>query len=237
MNTTLATKTFVLDNNFKYSPEGLHFARLFTKDDVSPFDMFTYELRSSVIRETSGKIVFEMTEVEVPTTWSQVATDILAQKYFRKAGVPQYNADGSPQVAADGSPVLGPEHSVKQVAHRLAGTWGYWGEKYGYFASPQDAQVFYDELVFMLISQRVAPNSPQWFNTGLYWAYGINGPAQGHYYVNPDNGVLTASVDSYSHPQPHACFIQSIKDDLVNEGGIMDLWIREARLVKYGSGT
>jgi ribonucleoside-diphosphate reductase alpha chain len=237
MQNALATKTFVLDNNFKYSPEGLRFTRLFTKDNISPFDMFTYELRSSVIRETSGKVVFEMKEVEVPTTWSQVATDILAQKYFRKAGVPQYNADGTPQVAADGSPVLGPEHSMKQVAHRLAGTWRYWGEKYGYFASAVDAQVFYDELVFMLISQRVAPNSPQWFNTGLYWAYGINGPSQGHYYVNPDNGVLTASTDAYSHPQPHACFIQSIKDDLVNEGGIMDLWIREARLFKYGSGT
>ena len=237
MNTTLATKTFVLDNNFKYSPEGLRFARLFTKDDVSPFDMFTYELRSSVIREPSGQIVFEMKEVEVPQTWTQVATDILAQKYFRKAGVPQYNADGTPELTQQGEPVLGPEHSMKQVAHRLAGTWRYWGEKYGYFASAADAQVFYDELVYMLISQRVAPNSPQWFNTGLYWAYGINGPAQGHYYVDPDNGVLTASVDSYSHPQPHACFIQSIKDDLVNDGGIMDLWIREARLFKYGSGT
>ncbi|MEK7131656.1 MAG: vitamin B12-dependent ribonucleotide reductase [Patescibacteria group bacterium] len=237
MQNALATKTFVLDNNFKYSPEGLRFARLFTKEGVSPFDMFTYELRPSLIREPSGQIVFEMKEVEVPTTWTQVATDILAQKYFRKAGVPQYNADGTPELTPEGKPALGPEHSMKQVAHRLAGTWRYWGEKYGYFASAQDAQVFYDELVYMLISQRVAPNSPQWFNTGLYWAYGINGPAQGHYYVDPDNGVLTASVDSYSHPQPHACFIQSIKDDLVNEGGIMDLWIREARLFKYGSGT
>lgn len=237
MQNALATKTFVLDTDFKYFPEGLHFPRLFTKDGVSPYDMFTYELRSSVIREPNGKIVFEMTEVEVPNTWTQVATDILAQKYFRKAGVPQYNADGTPQLNVDGSPVLGPEHSMKQVAHRLAGTWRYWGEKYGYFASAADAQVFYDELVFMLISQRVAPNSPQWFNTGLYWAYGINGPSQGHYYVNPDNGVLTASADAYSHPQPHACFIQSIKDDLVNDGGIMDLWIREARLFKYGSGT
>ncbi len=237
MQNAHATKTFVLDNDFKYSPEGLRFPRLFTKDGVSPYDMFTYELRSSVIREPSGKVVFEMKEVEVPNTWSQVATDILAQKYFRKAGVPQYNADGTPQLTAEGKPVLGPEHSMKQVAHRLAGTWRYWGEKYGYFATPQDAAVFYDELVFMLISQRVAPNSPQWFNTGLYWAYGINGPAQGHYYVNPDNGVLTASTDSYTHPQPHACFIQAVKDDLVNEGGIMDLWIREARLFKYGSGT
>ena len=237
MRNAVATKTFVLDNNFKYSSEGLHFPRLFTKEGVSPYDMFKYELRSSVIREPSGKMVFEMNEVEVPTTWSQVATDILAQKYFRKAGVPQYNADGTLQKDASGQPVLGPEHSMKQVAHRLAGTWRYWGEKYGYFATPEDAQIFYEELVFMLISQRVAPNSPQWFNTGLYWAYGINGPAQGHYYVDPENSTLTASVDSYTHPQPHACFIQAVKDDLVNEGGIMDLWIREARLFKYGSGT
>ncbi len=237
MQNALATKTFVLDNDFKYSPEGLRFPRLFTKDGVSPYDMFEYELRSSVIREPNGKVVFEMNEVEVPKTWTQVATDILAQKYFRKAGVPQYDASGKAVMDAEGKPVLGPEHSMKQVAHRLAGTWRYWGEKYGYFATPEDAQIFYEELVFMLISQRVAPNSPQWFNTGLYWAYGINGPAQGHYYVDPDNGVLTASTDAYTHPQPHACFIQSIKDDLVNEGGIMDLWIREARLFKYGSGT
>jgi ribonucleoside-diphosphate reductase alpha chain len=237
MQNALATKTFVVDNDFKYSPEGLCFARLFTKDNVSPFDMFIYESRSSLIREPSGKIIFEMKEVEVPNTWSQVATDILAQKYFRKAGVPQYNADGTPQLTEEGKSVLGPEHSIKQVAHRLAGTWRYWGEKHGYFASAQDARVFYDELVYMLISQRVAPNSPQWFNTGLYWAYGINGPSQGHYYVDPDSGALIAAADAYTHPQPHACFIQSIKDDLVNEGGIMDLWIREARLFKYGSGT
>ena len=237
MQNTLATKTFVLDNDFKYSPAGLRFSRLFTKDGVSPYDMFKYELRSSVIREPNGKVVFEMTEVEVPSSWTQVATDILAQKYFRKAGVPQYTIDGQIKTDEKGQPQLGPEHSVKQVAHRLAGTWRYWGEKYGYFATPEDAQIFYDELVFMLISQRVAPNSPQWFNTGLYWAYGINGPAQGHYYIDPDTGTLTASTDSYTHPQPHACFIQSVKDDLVNEGGIMDLWTREARLFKYGSGT
>ncbi len=237
MQNALATKTFVLDSDFKYSPEGLRFSRLFTKDGVSPYDMFKYEQRSSVIREPNGKVVFEMTEVEVPGSWTQVATDILAQKYFRKAGVPQYTTEGAMKTDEKGQPVLGPEHSVKQVAHRLAGTWRYWGEKYGYFATPEDAQIFYDELVFMLISQRVAPNSPQWFNTGLYWAYGINGPAQGHYYIDPDTGVLTASTDSYTHPQPHACFIQSVKDDLVNEGGIMDLWTREARLFKYGSGT
>lgn len=237
MQTNTATKTFKVDNEFKYSPKGLRFPRHYTKDGVSPFDMFTYELRSSVIRQPSGQVIFEMHDVEVPKQWTQVATDILAQKYFRKAGVPQYDENGVAKMKADGTPELGPEKSMKQVAHRLAGTWRYWGEKYGYFATALDAQVFYEELVYMLINQMVAPNSPQWFNTGLYWAYGINGPAQGHYYVDPDNGVLVKSKDSYSHPQPHACFIQSIKDDLVNEGGIMDLWVREARLFKYGSGT
>ncbi|KKU25695.1 MAG: Ribonucleoside-diphosphate reductase class II [Candidatus Magasanikbacteria bacterium GW2011_GWA2_46_17] len=232
-----ATRTFVVDRDFKYSDEGLKFERHFTKDGVNPYDLFTYGLRSSVIREPNGKVVFEMHNVEAPNTWSQVATDILAQKYFRKAGVPQYHADGSPKLNADGGPALGPENSIKQVAHRLVGTWRYWGEKYGYFASPKDAQIFYDELVYMTIAQMAAPNSPQWFNTGLYWAYGINGPAQGHYFVDPDKGVAEESKDSYTHPQPHACFIQSVKDDLVNEGGIMDLWVREARLFKYGSGT
>ena len=141
------------------------------------------------------------------------------------------------KIKADGTPELGPETSAKQVMHRLAGTWRYWGEKYGYFASPKDAEIFYDELVYTLLAQMVAPNSPQWFNTGLFWAYGINGPAQGHYYADPVTGEILKSADSYTRPQPHACFIQSVKDDLVNEGGIMDLWVREARLFKYGSGT
>ena len=81
------------------------------------------------------------------------------------------------------------------------------------------------------------PIVPQWFNTGLYWAYGIDGPSQGHHYVDYRSGKLTRSKSAYEHPQPHACFIQSISDDLVNDGGIMDLWTREARLFKYGSGT
>ncbi len=89
----------------------------------------------------------------------------------------------------------------------------------------------------MLATQRVAPNSPQWFNTGLHWAYGIDGPGQAHFYVDPFTGKLVKSKSAYEHPQPHACFIQSVGDDLVNEGGIMDLWVREARLFKYGSGT
>lgn len=238
MHTALATKTFKVDSDFRYSPEnGLKFSRRYTKAGVSVYDMFAYEMRSSVIREPSGKVIFEMHDVEVPKSWSQVATDILAQKYLRKAGVPQYNEDGTPKINADGTPVVGAENSIKQVAHRLAGTWRYWGEKHGYFASREDAQVFYDELAYTIINQMVAPNSPQWFNTGLNWAYGINGPAQGHYYADPVTGEIKKSEDAYTHPQPHACFIQSVKDDLVNEGGIMDLWVREARLFKYGSGT
>lgn len=205
--------------------KGLSFTRHYTQDDVNVFDLFEYDLRSSVIRNPNGEKVFEMTDVEVPKHWSQIATDILAQKYFRKAGVPQ--SDGS----------LGRETSVKQVAHRLADCWRTWGMKYGYFASEQDAQIFYDELVFSILQQSCAPNSPQWFNTGLYNSYGINGKAQGHYYVDPETGVLERSKNAYERPQPHACFILSVEDDLVNEGGIMDLWTREARIFKYGSGV
>ncbi len=223
---------------FTYNDQtGLKFKRRFTEEGKSPFDLVEYEMRSSVIREPDGTVVFELNDIEIPKQWSQVATDIMAQKYFRKAGVPQFNRDGSPKLNADGSPMLGAETSVKQTIHRLVGTWRFWGERYGYFATPHDAQIFYDELVVMLLRQMAAPNSPQWFNTGLNWAHGINGPAQGHHYVDPDTGVMTQSVDAYTHPQPHACFIQSVSDNLVNEGGIMDLWIKEARLFKYGSGT
>jgi ribonucleoside-diphosphate reductase alpha chain len=205
--------------------KGLTFSRHYTKDDVSPYDMFDYDYRTSVIRNPNGEKVFEMTNVEVPKHWSQIATDILAQKYFRKAGVPQ--PDGS----------VGRETSIKQVAHRLAHCWRTWGEKYGYFASKKDAQVFYDELVYSIMQQSCAPNSPQWFNTGLFSSYGIDGKAQGHYYVDPITGKLERSLNAYERPQPHACFILSVEDDLVNEGGIMDLWVREARIFKYGSGV
>lgn len=221
----------------KYTQNGMRFARRYTRDGVDPYAMFTYAKRSSIIRDSDGSVVFEMHDVEVPEQWSQVATDILAQKYFRKAGVPQYNDDGSVKRNPDGSAMLGSERTAKQVVHRLAGCWRYWGEKYGYFASAADAQVFYDETVYMLLKQMVAPNSPQWFNTGLHWAYGVNGPAQGHYYPDPVTGEVKLSEDAYTHPQPHACFIQSVADDLVNPGGIMDLWVREARLFRYGSGT
>lgn len=216
---------------------GLKISRLFTKKEDSPFDEFTYERRSSVIKNPDGSIVYEMNDIEVPTSWSQVATDILAQKYIRKRGVPQMDDNGNPIVDSSGKPVFGPEKSIKQVVNRLALCWKNWGSRYGYFASADDAQAFYDELVYMLVNQMAAPNSPQWFNTGLAEAYGIRGDAQGHHYVDPITGELKLSEDAYTHPQPHACFIQSVNDDLVNEGGIFDLVTREARLFKYGSGT
>ncbi|HUP12294.1 MAG TPA: hypothetical protein VM187_08790, partial [Niastella sp.] len=209
----------------KKQSKGLQFNRRFTREGVSVFDLFEYDYRTSVIRNPSGEVVFEMNNVEVPRHWSQIATDILAQKYFRKAGVPQQ--DGS----------LGRETSVKQVAHRLANCWRVWGEKYGYFASEKDAAVFYEELVHCILNQSCTPNSPQWFNTGLFESYGIKGKPQGHYYVDAEDGLLKKSTSAYERPQPHACFILSVEDDLVNDGGIMDLWMREARIFKYGSGV
>ena len=205
--------------------KGLQFSRRFTREGISPFDMFTYDYRSSIIRNPSGEIVFEMKNVEVPAQWSQIATDIIAQKYFRKAGVPQ--PDGS----------LGRETSAKQVAHRMANCWRVWGERYNYFDSKEDAQIFYEELVYSILNQACVPNSPQWFNTGLHESYGITGKPQGHYYVEQNDGELKKSTSAYERPQPHACFILSVEDDLVNDGGIMDLWIREARIFKYGSGV
>ncbi len=209
----------------KTEQKGLRVDRFFTKDGVSAFDLFEYDTRTSVIKNPNGEKVFELNNVEVPTFWSQVATDVLAQKYFRKAGVPM--PDGT----------TGSENSIKQVAHRMAHCWKQWGEQYGYFASAEDANRFYDELVYMIIGQHAAPNSPQWFNTGLHSSYGITGKPQGHYFVNPTTGKLERSTSAYERPQPHACFILSVDDDLVNEGGIMDLWVREARIFKYGSGV
>src|SRR5665213_1683805 len=231
--------------------------RRYTKDAQTSQDAayadIKFRLTTSEIKNPDGSIVFRLDDVEVPDFWSQVASDVLAQKYFRKAGVParlkKIEENSVPSflwrsVADDAALAELPEkerligeHSSKQVFDRLAGTWTYWGWKGGYFDSEEDARAYYDETCFMLAKQIGAPNSPQWFNTGLYWAYGIDGPAQGHYYVDYKTGEMRASESAYEHPQPHACFIQSVSDDLVNQGGIMDLWVREARLFKYGSGT
>ncbi|QEE35709.1 vitamin B12-dependent ribonucleotide reductase [Octadecabacter sp. SW4] len=219
--------------------------RNFTKAGQDAYAALNFKSATSEIRNPDGTIVFKLENCEIPEGWSQVASDVIAQKYFRKAGVPsevkRVKEKGVPEflwrsVPATGA-TLGGETSAKQVFDRLAGAWAYWGWKGGYFTTEADAQAYYDEMRFMLATQRAAPNSPQWFNTGLHWAYGIDGPAQGHHYVDYQTGKLTKSTSSYEHPQPHACFIQSVADDLVNDGGIMDLWVREARLFKYGSGT
>ena len=227
--------------------------RRFTRTGESPYAAISFRLASSEIRSPDGSVVFRLDQLEAPAAWSQVAIDVLAQKYFRKAGVPArlkpVQEKGVPswlrrrvadEAALAGLPEdqrYGGETSAQQVFDRLAGTWTYWGWKNGYFAGEDDARAFFDEHRCMLAMQMAAPNSPQWFNTGLHWAYGIDGPAQGHFYVDEATGAVKPSASSYERPQPHACFIQSIKDDLVNEGGIMDLWVREARLFKYGSGT
>ena len=215
---------------------GLKITRKYTSPG-NPYKGIVWEKRSSKITNPDGSIVFEMNDVEIPSTWSQVATDIMVSKYFRKAGVPQVDENGKILKDESGDIELGPETSSRQVFDRLAETWRHWGEETGYFATKKDAQAFEDELKYMLATQMAAPNSPQWFNTGLNYKYGLKGPAQGFWYVDPKSGKLTEGKDSYSRPQPHACFIQSIDDDLVNEGGIMDLWVKEARLFKFGSGT
>jgi ribonucleoside-diphosphate reductase alpha chain len=227
--------------------------RHFTKAGKDPYGSFEFRKTDSEIRNPDGSIVFHLEGIDVPAAWSQVACDVLAQKYFRKAGVPRAlkavkekdvpewlwrkEADHKALSQWPEKEQYGSEISSQQVFDRLAGCWTYWGWKGGYFDTEADAQAYYDEMRHMLCGQMCAPNSPQWFNTGLYWAYGINGPAQGHHYVDYKTGELKTSTSSYEHPQPHACFILSVTDDLVNENGIMDLWVREARLFKYGSGT
>ncbi len=217
--------------------KGLVIERRFTKDGQSPYDTVEWSFRDSRITNPDGSIVFEMLGAEIPSGWSQVAADIMVSKYFRKAGVPQFDEKGKPILDEDGNQVTGSETSARQVIGRLAETWRHWGEEHGYFADEQSAQIFEDELAYMLVHQMAAPNSPQWFNTGLANNYGITGTAEGFWYVDPETEEMVASPDSYTRPAPHACFIQAVDDDLVNEGGIMDLWVREARLFKFGSGT
>ena len=231
----------------------MRITRRFTVAGQSPYEGIAFRQATSEIRNPDGSVVFAAESLDVPAAWSQVAVDVLAQKYLRKAGVParltrvaeqgvpewwqRHEADAEALKALPVENRHAGETSATQVFDRLAGTWTYWGWKGGYFSSEDDARAFHDEMAYMLANQMGAPNSPQWFNTGLHWAYGIDGPSQGHFYVDHKTGKLTRSKSSYEHPQPHACFIQSIEDDLVNEGGIMDLWVREARLFKYGSGT
>jgi ribonucleoside-diphosphate reductase alpha chain len=223
----------------------MHITRRYTAQGQDPFAAVKFVPRTSRIVNPDGSVVFELKDLLAPEAWSQVAVDILAQKYFRRAGVAstfeKIPEDGVPAWLQRSRPApgatLGQETDARQVFRRLAGCWTYWGWKAGYFSTEADALAFHDETCWTLATQMAAPNSPQWFNTGLHWAYGIEGPPQGHYYVDPKTGEMKRSTSAYERPAPHACFIQSIADDLVNEGGIMDLWVREARIFKYGSGT
>ena len=197
--------------------KGISFGRFFTKPGIHPLDEIKYVKRSSVITNPDGSVVFKMENVEVPESWSQLATDIIVSKYFRKAGVPG----------------TGTEVSARQVVTRIAHAVRTSGEKLGgYFKTPADAQVFEEELLHLLIQQKCAFNSPVWFNCGLD-LYGIQGGG-GNFYWDPVTDTIKQTTDSYSSPQCSACFIQSVDDSLMS---IFDLIKNEARLFKYGSGT
>jgi len=233
---------------------GMVIERRFTTAGDNPFDVFDWIEMDVEIRNPDGSMADSIEGVKLPSGFNGVAGKVCAQKYLRKAGVPR----ALRKVPEEGVPVwlqrsapdhekiqtleaderMGGEVDGRELFRRLAGTWTYWGWKYGYFASEADARAYFDEMCYLIASQRSAPNSPQWFNTGLHWAYGIEGPAQGHTFVNPDTGEVEYSTNAYEHPQPHACFIQSVSDSLVGGSeSIMGLWSREALLFKYGSGT
>jgi ribonucleotide reductase alpha subunit len=191
----------------------MRIARRYTVAGQDPFSTIAFAPRTSRITNPDGSVVFEMKDIQVPESWSQVATDVLAQKYFRKAGVPLHTKrvaeKGVPEWVQRSVPQsgteFGPETDSRQVFRRLAGCWTYWGWKGGYFSSEEDARAFHDEMCYMLATQMAAPNSPQWFNTGMHWAYGIEGPAQGHFYVDPHTKEVMRSTSAYERPAPHAC--------------------------------
>jgi ribonucleoside-diphosphate reductase alpha chain len=203
---------------------GLHIERRFTKAGEDPYKGLEWTTRKSVIKEPDGTVVFQVDRCEVPKEWSQLATDIIVSKYFRKAGVPQ--PDGS----------LGSETSAAQVVHRISSSIRSWGATHGYFATPEDADAFESELKFMLITQRGAFNSPVWFNCGHHHVYGIQGSG-GNWAWNEETGQVEAIKHNYARPQCSACFIQRVEDNLVERKGIFELLASEARLFKYGSGT
>ena len=242
------------DSEVGEAESGLVIERRFTTAGEDAFDVFDWIEMDVEIRNPDGSMADTVEGVKLPSGFSGVPGKVCAQKYLRKAGVPKHLR----KVPEDGVPVwlqrstpdherlqtldagnrMGGETDGRELFRRLAGTWTYWGWKYGYFASEADARAYFDEMCYLIASQRSAPNSPQWFNTGLHWAYGIEGPAQGHSFVDPETGELEFSTNAYEHPQPHACFIQSVSDSLVGGSeSIMGLWNREALLFKYGSGT
>ena len=242
------------DTDAGIAESGMVIERRFTTAGDDPFDAFDWIEMDVEIRNPDGSMADAVEGVKLPSGFTGVPGKVLGQKYLRKAGVPKYLR----KVPEDNVPIwlqrsvpdherlqnveakerMGGEADGRNLFRRLAGTWTYWGWKYGYFASEADARAYFVEMCYLIASQRSAPNSPQWFNTGLHWAYGIEGPAQGHSFIDPASGELEYSTNAYEHPQPHACFIQSVSDSLVGGSeSIMGLWNREALLFKYGSGT
>lgn len=232
---------------FQIQQKKLSIPRLFTCAEKDVFEGINFVERLTKLSEFSGKVL-EESIVIAPDFWSQLSVNVYAQKYLRKAGVPEFlkkvheedvpkwlqrsvidEAKGNSKVA---------ESDIRMVIHRLAGTWTYWAWKANYFESEESARAFYDEIRYMILFQKAAPNSPQFFNTGIHWAYGIEGgTSQGHYYYEPTLGKVVQSSSAYERPQVHACFIQSIEDNLIEEGGILDLAMRQARIYKFGSGS
>jgi ribonucleoside-diphosphate reductase alpha chain len=225
----------------------LKIQKIFTKNCCDAYDNIKFKNAQSVLKNLDGSVAKESAELIVPEHWSSIAIDVLARNYIRKKGISKHLKKvyeiGIPEWLQRSEPDTThkyedtQETDSRKVFDRLAGTWTYWGFKEGYFDSEQDARNYFDEMRYMLAMQYGAPNSPQWFNTGLHWAYGIAGAPQGHYYFDEIMQTIKQSQSAYERPQPHACFIQSVKDDLVNEGGIMDLFVKEARVFKYGSGS
>ena len=210
-----------------------------------PYAGVNFVTRESKIAKADGTLVFR-TEIVAPEAWSQTAVNMLAQKYMRRAGVPsatnQLVEPGVPRWLMASVPQagcsFGGETDARQVFHRLAGCWTYWGWKLGYFDSEDDAKTFYNEHLRLMVMQMAAANSPQWFNTGLHWAYGISGDDVGRWAIDPADPAKVVRVnDTYSRPAAGACYIIGIDDNLVEPGGIMDFMTREARIFKGGGGS
>ena len=203
---------------------GLKFQRFFSQEGVSPFDEIEWERRTAEITDDSGKVIFRQEDVEVPKSWSALATKIAVSKYF-------YGDIANGTDPRKG----GRESSVRQLVHRVTRTIADWGLRDGYFSEDGSAEVFYNDLSWLCLNQHGAFNSPVWFNVGLYHQYGIGrGCGQGNYFFNRDAGEAERAPTQYEYPQASACFIQSVDDTMED---IMRLATSEAMLFKYGSGT
>ncbi len=195
---------------------GLRIEHFFSMPGVHPFEQLEWEMRKALITSDNGQIIFEQDNIEVPVSWSQLATKVVASKYFY----------GDVETGQR-------EHSVKQLVHRVCKTIADRGWRDGYFATEEDAEVFYNELTWLCVNQYGAFNSPVWFNVGLFDVYGIAG-SKHNFHWDQKHKETAACENSYEYPQASACFIQLVKDSMED---IMRLAASEAMLFKHGSGT